>query len=79
MKALPEVRSLEIRNKISLDEANQTRKRVFPQDIKTTRTKLEEQAQIDLYFHPLIEIAFQNLRRAQTSEMRNQMRVRSEY
>ena len=27
----------------------------------------------------VIEIAFQNLRRAQTSEIRNQMRVRSEY
>lgn len=27
----------------------------------------------------VIEIAFQNLHRARTSEMRNQMRVRSEY
>ena len=60
MKALPEVRSLEIRNKISLDEANQTRKSVFPQDIKTTRTKLEEQGQVDLYFHPLINLEFQD-------------------
>ena len=59
MKALPEVSSLEIKNKISLDEANQTRKRVFQQDIKTLRSRMREQGQVDLYFHP-INLEFQN-------------------
>ena len=56
---MPEVSSLEIKNKISLDEANQTRKRVFQQDIKTLRSRMGEQGQVDLYFHP-INLEFQN-------------------
>lgn len=56
---MPEVSSLEIRNNIPLDEAYQTRKRVFQQDIKTLRSRMGEQGQVGLYFRP-INLEFQD-------------------